>query len=440
MSFFEVFGEILLVLFFVFLNGFFVAAEFAIVKVRATQIQPLVVKGNRRAKIAHELITHLDAYLSATQLGITIASLALGWLGEPYVASMVRPAVAAVGIVDDGLIRGVSFAIAFTIITFLHIILGELAPKSLAIQKAQLTTLWVAYPLRMFYVIFRPIINFLNGLANAILRLAGLHAVSEGEMKHSDEELRMLLAQEKDVSITSKLLVLNAMDFRKKQARHCLVPRKEMVALRISDAVQKNLGIMRSNKFSRYPVYRDSIDNIVGIVHTKDIFKTDRDHKPEFTIESVLRDAVVLPETASLERVLETMIQKKAHMIILVDEFGGTAGLITLEDVLEEIVGTIQDEFDRETPDVTRISDTEFIVDAAITTNDVEKLLERELSIRDIQSIGAFVIEHLGHLPTRGEKLTVRGTEFTVEKVDDRVIETLRIRKLPLVEEADDAE
>ncbi|GJQ20853.1 MAG: membrane protein [Bacteroidia bacterium] len=440
MSFFEVFGEILLVLFFVFLNGFFVAAEFAIVKVRATQIQPLAVKGNRRAKIAHELITHLDAYLSATQLGITIASLALGWLGEPYVASMVRPAVAAVGIVDDGLIRGISFAIAFTIITFLHIILGELAPKSLAIQKAQLTTLWVAYPLRMFYIIFRPIINFLNGLANAILRMAGLHAVSEGEMKHSDEELRMLLAQEKDVSITSKLLVLNAMDFRKKQARHCLVPRKEMVALRISDPVQKNLGIMRSNKFSRYPVYRDSIDNIVGIVHTKDIFKTDRDHKPEFTIESVLRDAVVLPETASLERVLESMIQKKAHMIILVDEFGGTAGLITLEDVLEEIVGTIQDEFDRETPDVTRISDTEFIVDAAITTNDVEKLLERELSIRDIQSIGAFVIEHLGHLPTRGEKLTVRGTEFIVEKVDDRVIETLRIRRLPLVEEAGDAE
>jgi len=436
----EVLGEILLVLFFVFLNGFFVAAEFVIVKVRATQIQPLAVKGNRRAKIAHELITHLDAYLSATQLGITIASLALGWLGEPYVASMVRPAVAAVGIVDEGLIRGISFAIAFTIITFLHIILGELAPKSLAIQKAQLTTLWVAYPLRMFYIVFRPIINSLNGLANAILRMAGLHTVSEGEMKHSDEELRMLLAQEKDVSITSKHLVLNAMDFRKKQARHCLVPRKEMVALRISDPVQKNLGIMRSHKFSRYPVYRDSIDNIVGIVHTKDIFKTDRDHKPEFTIESVLRDAVVLPETASLERVLEATIQKKAHMIILVDEFGGTAGLITLEDVLEEIVGTIQDEFDRETPEVTRISDTEFIVDAAITTNDVEKLLERELSIRDIQSIGAFVIEHLGHLPARGEKLTVSGTEFIVEKVDDRVIETLRIRKLPLVEEADDAE
>lgn len=431
-------GEIFLVLFFVFLNGFFVAAEFAIVKVRATQIQPLAVRGNRRAKVAHELITHLDAYLSATQLGITIASLALGWLGEPYVASMVRPLVAAVGFVDEAVVKGISFAIAFTIITFLHIILGELAPKSLAIQKSQATTLWVAYPLRLFYIVFRPIINSLNGLANAILRAAGLHAVSESEMKHSDEELRMLLAQEKDVSMTSKHLVLNAMDFRKKQARHCLVPRKEMVSLRITDTIQKNLGIMRSHKFSRYPVYQETIDNIIGIVHTKDVFKTDKDHRPDFTIESVLRDAVVLPETAPLERVLETMIQKKSHMIILVDEFGGTAGLITLEDVLEEIVGTIQDEFDRETPEITRISDTEFVVDAAITTNDVEKLLERELSKRDIQSIGAFVIEQLGHLPVKGEKVGVNGAEFIIEKVDDRVIETLRIRKLPLVEEAED--
>ncbi|MBI4417464.1 MAG: HlyC/CorC family transporter [Ignavibacteriales bacterium] len=437
MSVFEWIGEILVVLFFVFLNGFFVAAEFAIVKVRATQIQPLAVRGNRRAKIANELITHLDAYLSATQLGITIASLALGWLGEPYVASMVRPAVAAVGIVDESLIRGISFAIAFTIITFLHIVLGELAPKSLAIQKAQVTTLWVAYPLRLFYLIFRPIINFLNGLANAILRLAGLQTVSESEMKHSNEELRMLLLQEQDVSVTSKHMVLNAMDFRKKQARHCLVPRKEMVSLRITDSIQKNLGIMRSNKFSRYPVYKDTIDNIIGIVHTKDVFKTDRDHRPDFTIDSVLRDAVVLPETAPLERVLETMIQKKSHMIILVDEFGGTAGLITLEDVLEEIVGTIQDEFDREAPEVTRISDTEYIVEASITTNDVEKLIGQELSDRDIQSIGAFVIEHFGHLPAKDERITINGAEFTIEKVDDRVIETIRVRKLPLEQSED---
>ncbi|HEX9615260.1 MAG TPA: hemolysin family protein [Bacteroidota bacterium] len=428
----EIVAEILLVFFFVFLNGFFVAAEFAIVKVRATQIEPLAVRGNRRAKIANELITHLDAYLSATQLGITIASLALGWLGEPFVAQMLRPLFAAMGITDEPILGGVSFAVAFTIITFLHIILGELAPKSLAIQKAQLTTLWIAIPLRLFYLIFRPIINLLNGLANLILRMIGIHTVTESELKHSEEELRMLLAQEKDVSITSKQLVLNAMDFRKKQARHCMIPRREMISLKLADPISKNLEIMRSHKFSRYPVYKDSIDNIIGIVHTKDIFKTDRDHRPDFSIESVLRDAIFLPETAPLERVLEAFIQKKTHMIILVDEFGGTAGLVTLENLLEEIVGTIQDEFDRETPEVSKINDNEYLVDASITTNDIEKLINQELSIRDIQSIGAFVIEQLGHLPKKGEVVSVDGAEFTIEKVGDRVVETIRVKKMPL--------
>lgn len=435
MDFFATALEILLVFFFVFLNGFFVAAEFAIVKVRATQIEPLAVKGNRRAKIATELITHLDAYLSATQLGITIASLALGWLGEPIVASMLRPLFTDLGIVDEGILGGVSFAVAFTIITFLHIILGELAPKSLAIQKAQSTTLWIAYPLRLFYALFRPIINLLNGMANAILHLAGIQSVSESDMKHSEEELRMLLAQEKDVSLTGKKLMLNAMDFRKKQARHCMIPRRDVISLNLSDPVAKNLEIMRSNKFSRYPVYKETIDNVIGIVHTKDIFKLDRDHRPDFSIESVLRDAMFLPETAPLERVLEMTIQKKAHMIILVDEFGGTAGLVTLENVLEEIVGTIQDEFDRETPEFSKVGENEYLIDADLTTNDVEKLINQELSIRDIQSIGAFVIEQLGHLPAKGEIVSINGAEFTIEKVDDRVVQSIRVRKLPVKEE-----
>lgn len=438
MDFFGTTLEILLVLFFVFLNGFFVAAEFAIVKVRATQIEPLAVKGNRRAKIATELITHLDAYLSATQLGITIASLALGWLGEPIVASMLRPVFTDLGIIDERILGGVSFAVAFTIITFLHIILGELAPKSLAIQKAQSTTLWIAYPLRLFYALFRPIINLLNGMANAILRLAGIQSVSESDMKHSEEELRMLLAQEKDVSLTGKKLMLNAMDFRKKQARHCMIPRREVISLNLSDPVAKNLDIMRSHKFSRYPVYKETIDNVIGIVHTKDIFKADRDHRPDFSIESVLRDAMFLPETAPLERVLEMTIQKKAHMIILVDEFGGTAGLVTLENVLEEIVGTIQDEFDRETPEFSMVGENEYLIDASLTTNDVEKLINQELSIRDIQSIGAFVIEHLGHLPAKGEIVSINGAEFTIEKVDDRVVQSIRVRKLPVKEETEE--
>ena len=431
-------GEFLLVFFFVFLNGFFVAAEFAIVKVRATQIEPLAAKGNRRAKIAYELITHLDAYLSATQLGITIASLALGWLGEPYVASAIRPLFERLNIQDEGLVEGISFGIAFSIITFLHIILGELAPKSLAIQKAQSTTLWVAYPLRLFYLVFKPIIVTLNGLANAILKLFGIRAVSETELKHSEEELRLILTRDQGTSYASKILILNAMDFRKKQARHCMIPRKEMIALRLESPASENLGIMKKYKFSRYPVYKGPTDNIIGMVHTKDIFKTDLDHKPDFALESVLRDVLFLPETAPLEKVLETMIQKKTHMMMLADEYGGIAGLITLENVLEELVGVVQDEFDKESPEVTLVGENEYLIDASITTNDVERLIEQELSIKDIQSISAFLMEQLGHLPARGEIVTVPGAVFTVEKVDERVIGTVRVKKVPIEQETEE--
>ena len=436
--FWESVGEFLLVFFFVFLNGFFVAAEFAIVKVRATQIEPLAAKGNRRAKIAYELITHLDAYLSATQLGITIASLALGWLGEPYVASAIRPLFERLNIQDEGLVEGISFGIAFSIITFLHIILGELAPKSLAIQKAQSTTLWVAYPLRLFYLVFKPIIVTLNGLANAILRLFGIRAVSETELKHSEEELRLILTRDQGTSYASKILILNAMDFRKKQARHCMIPRKEMIALRLESPASENLGIMKKYKFSRYPVYKGPTDNIIGMVHTKDIFKTDLDHKPDFALESVLRDVLFLPETAPLEKVLETMIQKKTHMMMLADEYGGIAGLITLENVLEELVGVVQDEFDKESPEVTLVGENEYLIDASITTNDVERLIEQELSIKDIQSISAFLMEQLGHLPARGEIVTVPGAVFTVEKVDERVIGTVRVKKVPIEQETEE--
>jgi CBS domain containing-hemolysin-like protein len=429
-----------LILFFVLLNGFFVAAEFAIVKVRATQIEPLAAKGNWRAKIAWEIITHLDAYLSATQLGITMSSLALGWLGEPLVADQLRPLLGNIGIAKPEIVTAVSFGVAFAIITFLHIVLGELAPKSLAIQKASGTALWTAYPLKLFFLVFKPIIWSLNSLANAILRLIGIQPAGESELLHSEEELRLLLAQERGVSVASKNIVLNAMDFRRKQARHSMVPRTEMMTLSLSAPVQENINIMRTNKFSRYPAYRDSIDNIIGVIYTKDIFKQDRHLKADFTLESVLRDATFLPETANLERVLETILQRKTHMVILADEYGGTAGLITLENVLEELVGPIQDEFDRESPEVTKVSDDEYVLDASLTTNDVERLISQELSSKDILSIGGFVLEQLGHIPQKGESVQVNGVEFTVEQVNDRVIDRVRVRRIPPPKDEETAE
>jgi CBS domain containing-hemolysin-like protein len=438
MNVWQYFFDIFTVLLLVFLNGFFVAAEFAIVKVRLTQIEPLAQKGNRRAKIAHTLVTHLNAYLSATQLGITMTSLALGWIGEPMVAQYLFPIFTWLGIVSAELLHAVSFGVAFSIITFLHIVLGELAPKSLAILEPKKTTLWVAYPLSVFFVIFKPVIWSLNSMANIILRLLGFQTVTKSELTHSEEELRLILAQDTHVSATTRNIALNAMDFHEKQARHAMVPRKEIVALSVLAPVKENIAVMRKNKFSRFPVFKDTIDNIVGIVYTKDIFKHDRHLQPDFTLLSVLRDASFLPETATLEKVLTTTLQKKTHMIILADEYGGTAGLITQENVLEELVGNIQDEYDREMPDVVKISENEFIIAADITTSDIERLFAIELSPMDIRSIGGFMIEQLGHIPSVGEQMQMNGIEFTAEKVVENVIESMRIRKLPSPNDKDD--
>ena len=257
---------------------------------------------------------------------------------------------------------------------------------------------------------------------------------------HSEEELRLLLAQEKGVSVTSRQIVLNAMDFRRKQARHCMVPRTEMLTLSLSAPVPESVNLMRKNKYSRYPVYKDSIDNIIGIIYTKDIFKQDRHLKPEFSLVSVLRDATFLPETVGLERVLETMLQRKTHMIILADEYGGTAGLITLEDVLEELVGTIQDEFDRESPEITKVKEDEYLLDASVTTNEVERLMNQELSPKDILSIGGFLLEQLGHIPEQGEQIQVNRLEFTVEQVSDRTIDRVRVKRLPSDEQREEPE
>lgn len=431
MDFWRYLFDASIVLLFVLLNGFFVAAEFAIVKVRLTQIEPLVAKGNWRAKIARALVTNLQAYLSATQLGITMTSLALGWIGEPLVAAHLQPLFHRLGILSPDVLEAVSFGVAFSLITFLHIILGELAPKSLAILEAKKTALFVAYPLNIFFIIFKPLIWLFNTLANLILRFFGFHTVAESELAHSEEELRLILAHETSGSAITRNIALNAIDFHQKQARHVMVPRKEIVALSIQVSDKENIELIRKNKFSRLPVYRETIDNIIGVVYTKDIFKFDRHLQSDFSLSSVLRDATFLPETATLEKVLTLILQKKTHMIILADEYGGTAGLLTLENVLEELVGSIQDEYDRETPDVVQISQNEYLIDGSITTNDVERLLNVELSPMNIRSIGGYFIEQIGHIPSKGEIISLNNIEFTAEKIVDNAVDSLRIRILP---------
>jgi CBS domain containing-hemolysin-like protein len=426
----EILLDIFVVLSIVFLNAFFVAAEFAIVKVRETELQPLAEKGNLRARFAKEILAHIDLYLSACQLGVTMASLALGWIGEPMTAALLEPYLGSIGVSNPDTIRWISFGVAFLLITALHIIVGEQAPKVMSIQRAKQTVLWVASPLRLFYAVFGPVVRVLNAASNGLLRLLGIQVDARHNAVHSTEELRLLVAADKDASAASKYLVLNVLDFRRKQARHAMVPRKEIIALALNDGAKKNLELVRTQKFSRFPVFRDNVDNIIGVVHSKDVFRSERHLKPDFGFESVMRDALVLPETAPLEQVLEMMQRKKNHMVVLADEYGGTAGIITLENVLEELVGNIEDEFDREPPEVAKISETEYLLDGSLTTNDVERLLNQELSPKDILSIGGFIVEQLGHIPVVGETLRVAGAEFTAEKVESNTVEMVRVKKI----------
>jgi CBS domain containing-hemolysin-like protein len=430
-SLWQILGDSFIVVFFVLLNGFFVATEYAIVKVRFTQIEPLVKRGNRRAKIAKEILSHMNMYLSATQLGVTMTSLALGWIGQPLAAKMLSPLFHLLGIAQPSMVQAVSFGVAFSLITAIHIIVGEQAPKFLAIQKAAPVILTVSYPFRLFYIMFRPIIILLNTASSALLRAAGLRATLSKDVEHSEEELRLILAQDRNASTLSRMIVLRAMDFRQKLARHAMIPRTGIVALSADAPWQENLKIIRANKYSRFPVFKEGIDNIVGIVYTKDIFKQDLHHQAGFTLQSVLHDAVFLPETASLEHVLSTILQKKVHMIVLADEYGGTAGLITLENVLEELVGNIQDEYDREAPELTKISDNEYLIDGSITTNDVERMFDAELSPFDIRTIGGFAIEQLGHFPDVGEHFRSGNLEITIEKVFENTVSSVRVKRLP---------
>jgi CBS domain containing-hemolysin-like protein len=414
----------------VLLNGFFVAAEFAIVKVRSTQIEPLIRSGLKRAKLAHQVVSHLDAYLSATQLGITLTSLGLGWIGEPFVAHLIEPAFAAAGIGSPAVVKAVSFGVAFAIITFLHIVLGELAPKSLAIQKAQKVTLGIAAPLHLFFVVFKPVIWALNGTANYFLQFIGIQPASEGELAHSEEELRILLSEGKNISTTSRSILLRAMELRDRTVREVMVPRTQIVFLSTEKSIEENMATALDNQFTRYPLCEKNLDNVLGMIHMKDLFKLKEPKESASRLLSIKRDLLFVPETTPLEKILNTFLAKRILMAIAVDEYGGTAGLITLENVLEELVGEIRDEFDVEPLMVQKVSESEFVVDGAMPLHDFARMFDVAPDTKDVVSVSGYAIQLLGHVPAKGETLAVGKWSGTIDAVEARKVKTLRIKKM----------
>lgn len=424
-------ANLLLVFLLVFLNGFFVAAEFAIVKVRTTQIEPLVRRGSKSADIAQHVITHLDSYLSATQLGITLTSLGLGWIGEPFIAHLLEPFFTWTGISQPAVVTAVSFGVGFSIISFLHIVLGELAPKSLAIQKAQRVTLTVARPLHVFYLIFRPAIWALNGTANYFLRLAGIQPASESDLAHSEEELRLLLSSGKTISSTSRSILLKAMELRDRTVREVMVPRTGIVFLSTEKTIQENIAIVMESQFTRYPLCDGDLDNILGMIHLKDVIKLKPDQGGVEQLLSIKREMMFVPETMPLERILTAFLTKRVLMAVAVDEYGGTAGLVTLENVLEELVGEIRDEFDVEPQMVQKISENEYLVDGTMPLHDFARMFEIVPSSKDFVSVSGYAIHLLGRVPDKGTEISMGNWNTLVEAVEKKKVKQLRLRKIP---------
>ncbi len=414
------------------LNAFFVAAEFALVKVRGSQLDALQTDGNKRAAVARQVISNLDAYLSACQLGITLASLGLGWVGEPFLARILQPFFALASIQSETVIRATSFTIAFTIITFLHIVLGEQAPKILAIRKALATSIVISPPLRLFYLLFRPAIWFLNASSNWVLKhLFRIEPVAEGEVSHSEEELRLILDQSEksdEVSSLGRDLLVNALDLRRRVVRDIMTPRGEVVFLDIEESFEENVKKALESRHTRFPLCRGHLDNTIGLVHIKELVPMMRDPQPDLL--RIKRDLIPVPEMMSLEKLLNLFLTKHAHLAIVVDEYGGTVGMVTLENVLEEIVGDIQDEFDTEKAEFRKINENEFSIDGAVGLYELRDLAGLELESADVSTIGGYVTHLLGHLPKQGEQVRIENYLVTISQTDGRRVGQLHFRKL----------
>jgi CBS domain containing-hemolysin-like protein len=431
------FFEILLILFLVFLNGFFVAAEFAMVKVRSTRIEQLVLEGNKRAKFAQSAIEKLDASLSATQLGITLASLGLGWVGESTIAKLFIAVFDGVHWSASAL-HTLSAIVSFVVITFLHIVLGELSPKSLAIHRTEGTVLWTAGPLTLFYKVMYPFIWALNGTANLFVRMIGIRPATDAEVAHNEEELRMIVTQSHESGVIDELernLFDNIFDFSNRVAREIMVPRTDMSCLYADRPFKHNLEKADSEKHTRFPLCKEDKDHIIGIVHIKDLYGVALSGRPEeeISLEAIARKPVTVPESMPIKDVLKALQKNRSELAIVIDEYGGTAGVVTTEDILEELVGEIQDEFDEERPFI-EVDGEQVSIDARMLIDEINEYFQLHIESEDVDTIGGWVYAQVP-TPYVGGKVQVDNYCFTIAEMDSLRVTRLTVHRLNVNEE-----
>ena len=407
-------------------NAFFVAAEYAFVRVRATQLQERADAGSARARLATRILADLDSYISAIQLGVTLASLGLGFVGEPTVGRLLEPILHPIDDASPVLYRFVSFALAFGLVTFLTVVAAELAPKYLALDRTLTLALWSAYPLALFHLFMRPFIVVVNRSATLLVRAFGIRPGVEAEA-HSEEELRMLVASSTRKGIlqeSERMLLVNALDFADTLVRQVMVPRTEIVAVPDDATVTDVLTLVRQTPFTRIPVYHEDLDHVVGIVHLKDAVGA----PPDRPARDVMRRPLYLPETTHLDKALAQFRREHVQQAIVVDEFGGTAGLVTVEDVIEELVGDVQDEIDRETP-MLREENGVFLMNGLMPLGDALERLGIDLPDEPYDTVGGMVFGRLGRVAVVGDAVDLEGYRFTVTAVDGRRVAQVRAKR-----------
>ncbi|MGH7718200.1 MAG: hemolysin family protein [Gemmatimonadaceae bacterium] len=427
--------RLILVMVLVLANAFFVAAEFALVGARRSRIDEMAARGDRSAKVIQQTLDHLDRYISGTQLGITLSSLALGWIGKSALASLIDRVLALFGVdVPPAVTHTVAGATtAFLVITFLHIVIGELAPKSVALWNPEGVSRWVVRPLRWFSIVMTPFIFILNGTANGLLRLFGLRPMGEAARVHSPEELRLLVIQTGEqggLGETERVMMAGIFDFRNKKARDVMHPRTEIVALPITATEDELWKVIRRERYSRYPVYGESLDDVVGVFLAKDLWLYDGDQP--FELRQFVREALFLPDTRPAIRVFDDLRRTRAHMAIVLDEYGGTAGVLTFEDVIEEVVGDIADEYDiaaRESLEMDGVLE----LAGAMSLIDVRSDHHVPIPEGSWSTLGGYVFSRLGRLPKVGDRVTFPGGELEVVAMEGRRVAAVRVHRAPVL-------
>lgn len=416
-------------------NGFFVAAEFALIRIRDTQLQPLAERGSRRAALARHIIRHIDAYLSTSQLGITFCGLGMGALVEPLFGELLEPLFAAANIGSPEIRRTAAFLVGFVVNAFLLIAIGELAPKSLALRRTVPISLVVAHPLWLIYWTFFPFIWVLNGAAQWALRRIGIGEPSAAHEVHSDEELRLMIsgAQKGEPATgAGRDLVLNALDLNRRHAREVMQPRPEIVALNTDAPIAECLALAEDTRYSRFPLcHQGDLDRTLGVIHIKDLYAQRDKLRSGADLRPFARPLLYIPETARLERVLQFLLDRRLHLAIVVDEYGTTVGLVTLENILEEIVGQIQDEFDQEKPRRTKIDDDTWEIAGNLPLHDLGELVGEPLSHTGISSVSGWITHRLGGFPKEGDTLPVGAFVLRVEETHGARVSRLRLSRTP---------